>query len=336
MFFDKSFFDEENRDGFVVPEMMKRAWAAEMEVLAVIDDVCKKHDIHYYAAFGTLLGAVRHKGFIPWDDDIDLCMLRDDYDRFIQVAPDSLEEGFVLSGAYGSCERLWAANTESQLRVIADETILLLPKYMNRFHGFPYPRVGVDIFPMDNLPEDKDAQLDMVREIVDLQYTVKNWRSFQKERKLLERLKKHAARWGTKYDMNDEDGTKRNLILKIDEISASYRNEDTDKVANILYLNVPKDPENFKGYLGLRKEWYGEGTLLPYEQTNIRVPTDYQSVLRYTYGKNYMTPKPFTGLHDYPFYKTQEKAFDQLLEESGIDTPVNEFCRNWHEMTGGN
>ena len=83
--FDKTFFEEEERCGFVVEPMMKSVWAAQLEVLENIDRICKENGIKYFADWGTLLGAVRHKGFVPWDDDMDICMLRPDYLRFIDV-----------------------------------------------------------------------------------------------------------------------------------------------------------------------------------------------------------------------------------------------------------
>ena len=83
--FDKDFFEKEERCGFTIEPMMKSVWAAQLEVLEKIDRICKENGIKYFADWGTLLGAVRHKGFIPWDDDMDICMLRPDYLRFIQV-----------------------------------------------------------------------------------------------------------------------------------------------------------------------------------------------------------------------------------------------------------
>lgn len=90
------FLKEENRDGYIVSPLMKKVWSVELDLLSELDRVCKKYDIKYYAAFGTLLGAVRNKGFIPWDDDIDVCMLRDDYARLKEVAKDELVASIII------------------------------------------------------------------------------------------------------------------------------------------------------------------------------------------------------------------------------------------------
>ena len=90
----------EYREGFFVEEKMKRAWAAEMEVLKEIDRICNAHGIQYFADSGTLLGAVRHKGFIPWDDDIDIAMKREDYQKFLAVAPKELPERWRLCNPF--------------------------------------------------------------------------------------------------------------------------------------------------------------------------------------------------------------------------------------------
>ena len=100
MEFPKEFFLDEVREGFYVPAMMKRAWAAEIEILFEIDKICEKHGLHYCIDYGTLLGAIRHRGFIPWDDDIDIMMMREDYEIFSKVANAELPEELSFCSIY--------------------------------------------------------------------------------------------------------------------------------------------------------------------------------------------------------------------------------------------
>lgn len=83
LIFPDEYFKTEVRDGFAVNELMKRTLAAQLEVLNKIIGICEKYGLAYYAYWGTLLGAVRHKGYIPWDDDLDIAMKREDYIRFL-------------------------------------------------------------------------------------------------------------------------------------------------------------------------------------------------------------------------------------------------------------
>ena len=80
-------------------ETLRKAQLKMVDILVAIDDICKKHDIEYFLAYGTLLGAVRHKGFIPWDDDCDICMMRADYEKFVQIAKRELPKNLFLQNS---------------------------------------------------------------------------------------------------------------------------------------------------------------------------------------------------------------------------------------------
>ena len=97
---NSDFFKEEVREGFCISAEMKKVWAVEMKVLSFVISVCKKYDIPYFADYGTLLGTVRHKGFIPWDDDIDICLKRSDYMHLIEAFKKENNTDYVYNGFY--------------------------------------------------------------------------------------------------------------------------------------------------------------------------------------------------------------------------------------------
>lgn len=92
----KGFLDAEMRCGYQVTTEMKKVWAVQLDLLYEFQRVANKHGIKYIANGGTMLGAVRHKGFIPWDDDTDIMMMRDEYERFCQIAPKEFKHPYFF------------------------------------------------------------------------------------------------------------------------------------------------------------------------------------------------------------------------------------------------
>ena len=90
------FLDEEERCGFTVSPKMKKIWAVELDLLHEFQRVCKKYNLKYFTDSGTTIGAVRHNGFIPWDDDIDLAMFREDYKKLCQIAPQEFKHPYFF------------------------------------------------------------------------------------------------------------------------------------------------------------------------------------------------------------------------------------------------
>ena len=138
-----SFYKKEIRSDFLVDEKRKKVWAVELEMLERFDQVCKKHGLTYWAFYGTLLGAVRHQGFVPWDDDIDLVMFRDDYRRFQAVAPLEFKEPYFYQSAYTD-RRIWALSKIRDSRTTGIEF-----RHLRDFHQ----GIFIDIFPLDSVED---------------------------------------------------------------------------------------------------------------------------------------------------------------------------------------
>ena len=94
--FPDEFFKEEVRCGYRVSVQTKKIWAIELDLLNELLKVCKKHNIKVCAFAGTILGAVRHQGFIPWDDDIDVALTRENYEKLLQVAPSEFKNQYFF------------------------------------------------------------------------------------------------------------------------------------------------------------------------------------------------------------------------------------------------
>ncbi len=123
---------------------LKEIKKIEIDILEYIDKVCKENNLQYFLCGGTLLGAVRHKGFIPWDDDIDISMPRSDYDRFVKIMKNSHCKYQIIS----TDQKDYYYNFS---KIIDCETIL------NEYHYQPIDNMGVyvDVFPLEGMPSDK-------------------------------------------------------------------------------------------------------------------------------------------------------------------------------------
>ena len=142
------FLDEEERCGYVVSSQMKEVWAIELDLLAEFQRVCKQYDLKYYADAGTLLGAVRHKGFIPWDDDIDIIMTRDEYNKLCRIAMKEFKHPFFFQT---NKTDPGSSKGHAQLRNSITTAILGGKEYVTSHNQ----GVFIDIFPVDVLPDNR-------------------------------------------------------------------------------------------------------------------------------------------------------------------------------------
>ena len=308
MTFSHSFFEDEIRCDFLVPSMVKRTWAAQMEILGDLDSACQKAGLEYFADWGTLLGTIRHGGFIPWDDDMDICMKRRDYMYLIDNVPSLLPDNYSIVSYRSS------RDFNSMLcRLVSSDHYRFDPEYMHKYSGLPIA-LGIDIFPMDYLTDDdeyeaeREKRVRLVYEAVD-EIAVYN----TPVQALSERLRLIEKTCAVSIDRSGDVLTQLRALLEkmfgeVDEKDASY----------VALYQLWLDKHTYK----LPIRYYENSIRLPFEEMSIPVPAFYDAVLSFEYGRAYMMPKRSGGAHDYPYF---ENHVNVLREHFGFEWPAYRF-----------
>lgn len=313
--FSKEFFEREERDGFVIEPMMKSAWAANLEVLHKVDRICKEHDIRYFADWGTLLGAVRHHGYIPWDDDIDICMLRNDYKNFCKVIEEYRDEVALLN--IKSVED-WGEKVDKVINIAAFTTNR---QEIKEYHGFPFT-AGIDIFVVDYVPRSKkeeNAWLTIMRYISVVGHIREEMADSVPEGEEYKKLKRNEKeivaliQEMTNVKFSQPNPSTQELLLLKNRICSLYKDEDADFLTQADCLGQGRD-------YYLPREVYADVIWMPFENTMVPVPAGYEFLLHKKYGDDYMMPRNVGAGHDYPFYNTaiREVATVRGVEEEEI------------------
>lgn len=296
------FFRDEVRNGFFIPTAVKQAWAAQLQVLDVIETICRKHDITYFADWGTILGTVRHGGYVPWDDDMDICMKREDYTRFKEAAKTELPKDFRIHD-YEHQEDHWLFLS----RVANSVHINFEPEHMKQFHNFPYI-AGIDIFVLDYLYKDEQQEkqrCEEVKHIIAVADSIIAGEIVQpvKEANLIQLEEKYHKTFNRKLD-NRHMGIE--LYRLAEEQMARVPKEESDRMAQIF-------PWGLLGNRGQDREYYEKFVRLPFENTTMPVPADYHRILSGKYHDYFKIHKAWSG-HDYPYFEGQRKNLQVVAD----------------------
>lgn len=299
MEFPDSYFEDEVREGFYISSLMKRAWAAQMEVFDAVRTICDKHDIRYFAEWGTLLGAIRHGGRIPWDDDVDICMLREDYDRFRAVADEELPEGCWFM------DYKWSDDFDHLIgRIINSRVLVVEGEALEKYHGFPYV-AGIDIFCLDDLPTDpgeEEAYFQLVHYLITLINEIRLDKEGVRRANPVE-LENHIRHMEELCQVSFDRSTpvKQQLYALLEkEVGPKYAGTGAKEITSLPWW------KKNRGYR-VPKECYADGVKVPFENTEIMVPAGYEELLRRKYGENWMVPIRGGSAHEYPSYAEQQE-----------------------------
>ena len=267
----------------------------ELQLVKAVLSICERHQLTVFMMGGTFLGAVRHKGFIPWDDDVDLGMSREDYETFLRVAPQELPQGYVLRHFAKDPDMPYypAQVVDPSFEIL--DTSAQIAKTRSAW---------IDLFPLDGMPKGKVGCFFHKYRLLYLRMMLKFSQFSQvvavnlAHRPLHERI---LIAVGKHLHLESRLDTNKRMQL-IDRCLKKYPYETAAQVVN--FMGAYKFREMFP------KKIYDSLSEYPFEDLRLLAPSDYDTVLHQMYG-DYMTPPP----------QDEQNKHGTVTGDTGKDTP---------------
>lgn len=250
---------------------MNEYQSESLELLKVFIALCEKLELKYYLACGSVLGAVKYKGFIPWDDDIDVCLPREDYEIFVCEAPKYLPENLFLQNYKTDPE---FPSLTSKIRNSDTTWIEEGVAHLNINHG-----IYLDVFPLDGYPKAKEEQA-----------------AFEKRKMHFERIR--AISYKQKLNLK---AVRTNIVLLCNKLFGMYSSPAENMAKYEAFVssyptktsNIWCNHGNWQGVLEYAdKSQYGEGIEATFEGVKVIIPENYDEYLTQKYGDWRSDPPP--------------------------------------------
>ncbi|MGB3161142.1 MAG: LicD family protein [Carnobacterium sp.] len=254
---------------------IKEAQEVQLEILLEFDRLCKKYGIQYQLFSGTLIGAIRHNGFIPWDDDIDVCMLREEYNRFLEVSIKELNKNYFLQNYHTD------KNFQSQyskIRKNHTRYVENLVQDVNMHQG-----IFIDVFPYDHVRPKTlkgKAQRIAIDQLKLINYCrVMRVNDVEKNRVL------RIAKKATYYILKVIPKSKMDRLIT--KLVCLFNNKEEKYVGE---LSISTSKHMYDSFV-LKKEFFYDSIDWDFEGYKFPVPRAYDEILTKNYG-NYMEMPP--------------------------------------------
>ena len=248
------------------PSELRRLQLNELEILLEMKRICEKYQLQYYLVGGTLLGAVRHKGFIPWDDDIDVAMPREDYERFAELCKTELK-----SDLFYQCPQTDKDYYLTYAKIRKNNSFF----YEERFQDAQFHKgVFIDILPLDKCPKPGWLCHFLFNTLAVMNYRgqVDSGERYVPYKELIGKIGYGLLRFLDKQQI---------VSLRKKLVAFSEKRKDTNYIAS------------YSGAYGYPKEifpqkWFGQGKDILFENNFFKAPCEYEQQLSQVYGTDYM------------------------------------------------
>lgn len=257
-------------------EDFRRMQLLQLDMVAELDRVCRKHNIQYAIICGTLLGAVRNKGYIPWDDDSDIGMLREEYEKFKKVAHELNQDICYFQDHSTDKEYRWGYG---KLRRTGTTFIRVGQEHLKCKTG-----VFIDLFPMDDIPKSITGQI------------INDFKSYVVRKLMYSEVGKLAP--SSNYLQRNIYGLMSRIPLDkafklLDRLTRKSNNDSDNPVRLLTFKSFGKlyTKHALKDRYGMQKKWFKELEEYDFEGHRFFGPADYDGFLKYMYA-DYMTLPP--------------------------------------------
>ena len=300
------FFDEVC-DGFLMPGMTRKALAVCFQNYKDLEGICKDNEIHVFAMYGTLIGAIRGADYIPWDDDIDVQMVRDEYEKLKQLYDEGkIKDGHVLldytMNNLHNAVRNW---------IDAPASVRMYETWEEHF-GFPISTC-VDIFLADYLPKTEEER-EKIRQIDIFLWQLINEAAMLKDKPISklpnpdqfrQNIRRIEKLMDCKIDLSHSELVMMKLMEQHDRLCERTDRQSGDMIASMTHFAMYPS-------LAVPKVFFDDAIEVPFGEDTVCVPIGYDGLLRRHFG-NYMLPVLSGGVHNYPFYGMVEKSLKELF-----------------------